>query len=117
MGKFIIEKGPGGHYYFKLISSNGESIFTSERYFFKTGCKHAIETMRVSAVNFLRYELVTTCDGKYYFRLKGSGGQSIGSSCFYESPEKRNYYVEKVKNSSPYANLIDLTQPQELNTV
>jgi uncharacterized protein YegP (UPF0339 family) len=114
MGKFIIEKGSGGHYYFKLISSSGESIFTSERYFFKSGCKHAIETMRINAMNFLKYELSTTYDGKYYFKLKGSGDQSIGKSCFYETPEKRNCYVEKVKNSSPHAALIDLTRSGEL---
>lgn len=116
MGKFIIEKG-GGHYYFRLLSSNGESIFTSERYLFKSGCKHAIETMRVSSMNFLKYELNTTYDGKYYFRLKGAGDQSIGKSCFCESSEKRNDYVEKVKNSSPYAALIDLTRSGELNPV
>ena len=112
MEKFVMEKGPEGHYYFKLISSSGESIFTSEKYFFKSGCKHAIETMRESAMNFLKYELGTTYDGKYYFRLKGSGDQSIGKSCFCETAEKRNFYVEKVKNSSPYASLIDQTQIQ-----
>jgi uncharacterized protein YegP (UPF0339 family) len=117
MGKFVIEKGPGGHYFFKLISSTGESIFTSEKYFFKAGCKHAIEKMRANASNFLKYELVTTYDGKYFFRLKGSKDQSIGESCFCETAEKRNFYVETVKNSSPYAGLIDLTQNNQLNPV
>lgn len=115
MGKFVIEKGPGGYYYFKLISSNGENIFTSEKYYFKSGCRHGIETMRASAMNFLKYELGTTFDGKYYFKLNGSGDQSIGKSCFYETPEKRNHYVEKVKSSSPYAGLIDLTRSNALN--
>lgn len=117
MGKFVIEKGFGGHYMFKLISSNGESLFTSEKYFFKTACKHAIENMRVNAVNFLRYELATSYDGKYYFRLNASSGHCIGISCFYDTPEKRNYYLEKVKNSSPYASLVDLTHSRELNPV
>jgi uncharacterized protein YegP (UPF0339 family) len=117
MGKFVIEKGHGGHYFFKLISSGGENIFTSENYYFKTACKHAIENLRVSAMNFLRYELATTYDGKYYFRIHASSGHPLGRSCFCDTPEKRNYYVEKVKNSSPFANLVDLTRSRELNVI
>ena len=117
MGKFVIDRGSDDHYYFTLRSSTGEVIFTSENYFFKTACKNGIDTVRANATNYLKYDLETTNDGKYYFKLKGSKGHIIGKSSVYESIEKRNNFVEIVKSASPYANVIDQTHSPEFQAV
>jgi uncharacterized protein YegP (UPF0339 family) len=117
MGKFIIDKGSDDHYYFKLISSKGEIILTSEKYLFKAACKNGISTARANATNYLRYELETTYDGKYYFKLSGTNGQIIGKSCTYESSAKRNNFIELVKSATPYANVIDQTHSSEFQAI
>jgi uncharacterized protein len=116
MGKFIIEKGSDDYYYFTLSSSSGEIIFTSEKYFFKAACKIGIDTVRANATNYLRYDLGTTHEGKYYFKLRGSNGHLIGKSGVYESVERRNTFVEIVKRATPYAKVIDLTRQHELRS-
>jgi len=116
MGKFVIDRGPDANYYFTLISSTGEVIFTSGKYFFKAACKNGIDTVRVNATNYLKYELGTTYDGKYYFKLKGSKDHIIGRSCLYDSTAKRNSFVEIVKSTSLYAEVIDQTHFKELQT-
>jgi uncharacterized protein len=117
MGKFIIDKGSDDHYYFKLVSNIGEIILTSEKYFFKTACKNGINIARANATNYLMYDLETTYDGKYYFKLRGTNGQIIGKSCIYESTAKRNNFIELVKSSTPYANIIDQTHSSEFRAV
>jgi uncharacterized protein len=117
MGQFLITKGSDDHYYFMLVSRQGETIFTSEKYFSKSACKNGIDAARANATNYLRYDLETTHDGKYYFKLNGSRGNILGKSCTYESAAKRNNSVEIVKSASPYANVIDQTHMPEFSIV
>lgn len=117
MRSFIIDKGTDNLYYFKLASSTGEIIFTSEKYYFKTTCKNGIDSVRANASNYLRYELGTTFDGKYYFKLKGPNGRIIGKSSILESSEKRNNFVEILKSTSPHANVIDQTHSTLMQAV
>ncbi len=115
MGKFIIHKGTDDHYYFRLIAGNGDLIFTSERYLFKTNCKKGIDVIRSNAASFLNYELGKSLDGKYYFKLMGSKNNVIVNSIMYDSPAKRNNCIEVVKNTTPHAPVIDQTRVSEIS--
>lgn len=48
-GKFVLKKGSTGKYRFKLHSSNGKVIATSEAYETKRAALTAIESMRKQA--------------------------------------------------------------------
>lgn len=45
-GKFVIKKGSSGQFHFNLVSTNGETVATSETYTTKESCKDGIEAVK-----------------------------------------------------------------------
>ena len=48
-------------------------------------------------------------DGRYYFHLKATNGQIIGSSQMYKSEQGRDGGIQSVQNVAPDAPVEDLT--------
>lgn len=45
-GKFVIKKGSSGQFHFNLVSTNGETVATSETYTTKESCKEGIAAVK-----------------------------------------------------------------------
>lgn len=100
MGKFVITKSSIGEYRFKLKANNGEVILVSEGYTSKNGCANGIESVRLNSQYNERFEKKTSANGKYYFNLKATNGQIIGTSEMYESSTGRDNGIISVKLNS-----------------
>ena len=109
MGKFVIKKRTNGEYQFNLKASNGQDILASEGYTTKSACENGIESVRNNSQDDSKYERKTSTNGKYYFNLKASNGQIIGSSEMYESTSGRDNGIESVKKNAPGAGVEDET--------
>ena len=109
MGKFIIKKRTNGEFQFNLKSTNGQVILTSEGYSTKSGCQNGIDSVKTNSNDDSRYDKKTSTNGKYYFNLKASNGQIIGTSEMYESASGRDNGIESVKANAPGAEIEDLT--------
>lgn len=109
MGKFVISARKNGEYQFSLKADNGQAILASEGYSAKSGCENGIESVRNNAPNDGRYERKTSSNGKYYFNLKASNGQVIGTSEMYESEAGRDNGIDSVKRNAPDAKVVDET--------
>lgn len=104
MSKFVISRRNNGEYQFNLVAKNGQIILASEGYLSKAACENGIESVKKNALELIRFDKLTSSNGKYYFNLKASNGQIIGTSQMYESQDGRDNgidsVVQNVKNST-----------------
>ncbi|ARS39564.1 hypothetical protein CA265_07840 [Sphingobacteriaceae bacterium GW460-11-11-14-LB5] len=107
MGKFVITKRSNGEFQFNLKAGNGQTILTSEGYSAKSSCENGIESVKKNAQDDSKFEKKTSSNGKYYFTLKATNGQLIGSSEMYESSSARDNGIESVQKNAPDADTDD----------
>lgn len=105
MGKFIISTRKNGEFQFNLKAANGQVILSSEGYSSKAGCQNGIESVRKNSQNDSKFERLTAKDDRFYFNLKATNGQIIGSSQMYESDNGMEKGIESVKNNAPNASV------------
>lgn len=109
MGKFVISKRSNGEFQFNLLAGNGQVILSSEGYSAKAGCENGIDSVRKNAQDDSRFDRKTSTNGKFYFSLKASNGQIIGSSQMYESESGRDNGISSVKENAPASTVEDQT--------
>ena len=109
MGKFVITTRTNGEYQFNLKAGNGQTILTSEGYTTKQNCKNGIESVQVNSQFDSRFDRKNSKNGKFYFNLKASNGQIIGTSEMYESESGRDNGISSVKQNAPNATTEDET--------
>lgn len=108
MGKFVISTRKNGEFQFNLKAGNGQTILASEGYNNKSGCENGIESVRKNAAEDDRYERKSSTNGKFFFNLKSTNGQVIGSSEMYESESSRENGIDSVKRNAASATVEDL---------
>lgn len=109
MGKFEITKRKNGEFQFNLKAGNGQIILTSEGYTTKAACNNGVESVKKNSKEDARFERKESTNGKFYFNLKATNGQIIGSSQMYESESGREKGIESVKSNAPEAAIVDLS--------
>jgi uncharacterized protein YegP (UPF0339 family) len=106
-GKFVITKGNDGKYYFNLKAGNGEVILTSQGYKAKTDCMSGIESVKRNSQHEGRFETKKSNDGRDYFVLTATNGQTIGKSQMYKSESGCSNGMESVAGSAANASIAD----------
>lgn len=109
MGKFVITTRKNGEFQFNLKADNGQVILASEGYTTKSSCTNGVESVRKNGVDDARFERLTAKNGKFYFNLKATNGQVIGTSEMYESAAGRDNGIDSVKRNAPGATVDDQT--------
>ena len=89
-GKFTVSKGKDGKHYFALKAGNGEVILQSQGYASKASCANGIESVRKNSQDESRFEKKTASNGKFYFVLSATNGQTIGKSQMYKTEKGCN---------------------------
>ncbi len=117
MAEFVISKNSHGSYYFRLQANNGQSLLTSESYISKANCLNGVNLVKLNANNPDRYDKKTSPNGKYYFNLKATNGQIIGTSEIYESATARDNAIVAVLSTVIDTFLNDETKILLINLV
>ena len=107
MGKFVISMRENGEFQFNLQAGNGQTILTSEGYSAKASCESGIESVRKNSQDDSKYDRKESTNGKFYFNLKASNGQVIGSSQMYASLSSSDDGIASVKSNAPGATMED----------
>lgn len=105
MGRFVITTRKNGEYQFNLKAGNGQVILTSEGYTTKQNCKNGIESVQANSHLDSRFDRKKSTNDKFYFNLKASNGQVIGTSEIYESESGRDNGINSVKQNAPDATI------------
>lgn len=109
MGKFVITTRKNGEFQFNLKADNGQVILASEGYNTKAGCTNGIESVKTNSQDDSKFEKKESINGKYFFNLKATNGQVIGTSEMYESAASRDNGIESVKKNAPGASIVEET--------
>ena len=107
MGKFEIYNDAKGGYRFRLKANNGQVILASQGYKEKPGCTNGIESVKKNSKDSARFETQQSKDGDWYFNLKSTNGQVIGTSQMYSSESAMQNGIESVGNNAPDAEVIE----------
>lgn len=107
MGKFVITTRKNGEFQFNLKATNGQVILTSEGYSTKTACLNGVESVKKNAPLENRYEIKVAKNGKPFFNLKASNGQTIGASQMYSSERTMKAGIASVMKNAPEAPLVE----------
>jgi uncharacterized protein len=108
-GTFVIGKRGNGEFQFNLKAGNGQVTLSSEGYSDKAGCKNGIESVKKNSPDDKRYLRQTAANGKFYFNLTATNGQTIGTSQMYADEAGRDNGIESVKANAPDAAVVDET--------
>ena len=109
MGKFVITKRVNGEFQFNLKAKNGQIILTSEGYTTKANCLNGIESIRKNSVKESNFEKKIAKNDKFYFNLKATNGQIIGTSQMYVNESGRDNGIKSVSENASEAILDDQT--------
>ncbi|HAF35350.1 MAG TPA: hypothetical protein DCG88_15300 [Sphingobacterium sp.] len=108
MGKFEVKTRKNGEFQFNLKAGNGQVILSSEGYTTKANCLNGVESVKKNAQDDNKFDRETATNGKYYFNLKATNGQIIGSSEMYESASGMENGIESVKKNAPDATVEEI---------
>jgi uncharacterized protein YegP (UPF0339 family) len=106
-GWFEISKNDKGQFSFVLKAANSQVVLRSEQYESKASASNGIASVQKNCGDDGRYELKTASDGRFYFNLKATNGQVIGTSQMYASESTRSTGIESVKTNGASADVRD----------
>ena len=98
---------------FSFVNSNDEVIVRSENYAAKKSALNGIESIKKNCVNDDRYEMKESKNGKFFFNIKASNGQIIGTSKLFATEEIRSANISQLKNEAIDAELLELANGVE----
>ena len=108
--KFQIFSGNNDKTYFRLQARNGEQILSSQGYASMKSCENGIESVRKNSADDGRFEKKTAKDGRFFFSLTATNGQTIGGSQMYKSESGRNNGIGAVQRIAADAPVEDTTE-------
>lgn len=108
MGKFEVKTRKNGEFQFNLKASNGQVILSSEGYTTKANCMNGIESVKKNSQVEARFDKLEAKNGKFYFNLKATNGQIIGTSEMYETAASRDNGIASVQKNAPDAEVVEI---------
>ncbi len=99
---FEIKKS-GEKFHFVLKAQNGQVILSSQMYSSKPAAIKGVEAVKTNALTDSLYDRKKASNDKFYFNLKSTNGQIIGSSQMYTSENGVTAGIDSVKNNAPDA--------------
>ena len=90
---------------FAFLNAEGQTLVKSENYSAKKSAVNGIESVKRNCQNDARYELNKSKNGKFYFNLKASNGQIVGTSMLFASEAERSSAIAELKSEGPGASV------------
>jgi uncharacterized protein YegP (UPF0339 family) len=106
MASFTLKIASNGEFAFTL-DADGANLLRSETYKAKASAVNGIDSVRKNSQIDSRYDPETSSNGKFYYNLKASNGQVVGTSPMYADEAARAAAIAKVKAEAEAATLDD----------
>lgn len=85
---------------FIFVNEEGKTIIKSENYAQKASAKNGIESVKKNCQEDSRYEMKESSNGKYFFNIKSTNGQIVGTSALFADEEERSAAIAELKANS-----------------
>jgi uncharacterized protein YegP (UPF0339 family) len=108
MGTFVISTRSNGEFQFRLKAGNGQVILASEGYKTKAACLNGVESVKKNSQEDARFDRLESKNGKFYFNLKATNGQIIGTSEMYETKASMENGIASVAKNAPDAEVKEM---------
>lgn len=105
--RFEIKRSSNQKFYFCLKAANGETILRSELYERRQGAENGIQSVKTHASDDSQYDRLSSTDDHFYFNLKATNGEIIGTSEMYETRQGMENGIDSVKRNAAVASLVD----------
>ena len=102
---FIISKSKNGQTQFNLTAKNGQVILTSEQYSSKSACLNGVESVKTNSKDASKFDKLEAKNGKFYFNLKATNGQIIGTSQMYTTTDSRDNGIASIQANASTAGI------------
>ena len=103
----ILKKSEATEPFTFRFTSNDKIVLKSENYKAKKSAENGIESVRKNSQSDERYELKEAKNGKFFFNLKATNGQVIGTSFLFATEDERSDAIATLKSEAPSATLTD----------
>lgn len=100
-GWYELSTAKNGKHAFVLKAANAQVILSSEQYESKASAQNGIASVQKNSATEARYEKKTAKDGRFYFNLKATNGQVIGTSQMYTSESACAGGIASVQTNGP----------------
>ncbi len=96
--KIVVKKSQAKEpFTFAFLDAAGKTVVKSENYVAKKSCLNGVESVRKNSQVDARYEFCESKNGKYYFNLKATNGQVVGTSALFASEGERSDAISLLK--------------------
>ncbi|MCA3015427.1 MAG: YegP family protein [Myxococcaceae bacterium] len=95
-GRFEVFRGLDGKSYFHLRAKNGEIVLQSQGYASRASATAGVQSVQTNGLVAARYAVLPAVDGRFYFVLKATNGQTIARGQLYASKANAERGVETV---------------------
>ncbi len=96
--KFVLRKSEAeSPFSFVFKGKDDKILIKSENYKQKTSALNGIESVKKNCLEDARYEFKTSKSDKYFFNIKSTNGQIVGTSAFFDSEEDRKNAISYLK--------------------
>ncbi len=92
---------------FVFENAAGKTVIKSENYAQKANAKKGIESVRKNCQDDKRYEFKTSSNGKFFFNVKSTNGQVVGTSALFASEAERTDAIKELKENSEKAEIVE----------
>jgi uncharacterized protein YegP (UPF0339 family) len=104
-GVYEIKGNDKGEYSFVLKAVNGEVVLRSQQYASKANAQTGVASVQSHSAQADRYEKLVAQDGRFYFNLKATNQQVIGTSQMYTTASARDDGIASVMANGPGASV------------
>lgn len=98
--KFEMYQGKDNELYFRLVENSGKILLSSEGYKLKDSAMNGIESVKKNLTLPNGIEKKETPNGKYFFNVKSTNGQVVGTSTMFDSVEQREKWINDIKKEA-----------------
>ncbi|APW65981.1 MULTISPECIES: YegP family protein [Arcobacteraceae] len=92
---------------FIFVNAEGKTIVKSENYAQKASAKNGIESVKKNCQEDARYEFKESTNGKFFFNIKSTNGQVVGTSALFASEDERSAAITELKADSANAEVTE----------
>lgn len=107
MGTYVLKKTTSGQFHWNLVADNHEVILSSESYVAKQGALNGIDSCKRNSPSDERYSRLKSVNNQFYFVLKATNGEVIGTSEMYKTEQGMHVGIASCKRNGPDSPIVD----------